>query len=122
MASKNCSVVTTFTETVAGEIVTLMLVTGSVQVETEVDVELVGVLVVQVIAVLTGAAPQETRLAAAPSNAKTSSSFTAPCALPDSHFIPLRLKLFPKLTNFCSPRAGQALRLAIPRRTGLKSS
>ena len=50
--SWNCCVVTTFTETVAGEIVTLMFVTGSVHVETDVVVEEVEVLVVQVTAVL----------------------------------------------------------------------
>jgi hypothetical protein len=45
-------VVTTFTETVAGEMVTLMLVTGSVQVLVELFVAVVDVEVVQVIAVL----------------------------------------------------------------------
>lgn len=54
-ASMNCCVVTTFTETVEGEIVTLMFVTGSVQVDVEVVAEEVEVLVVQVTAVLAGA-------------------------------------------------------------------
>jgi hypothetical protein len=55
-------VLTTFTETVAGEIVILMLVTGSVQVDVEVDVEEVEVVVVHVTAVLAaGALWQEVR-------------------------------------------------------------
>lgn len=57
--AKNCCSVTTFTETVAGEMVMLMLATGSVHVELEVVLVAVEVLLVQVIAVLTGAAPQE---------------------------------------------------------------
>jgi len=48
-------VVTTFTDTVAGEIVTLIFVTGSVQVEVEVVADVLEVLVVQVTAVLAGA-------------------------------------------------------------------
>ena len=52
---------TTFTETVAGEIVMLMLVTGSVQVEVDVVLVDVEVVEVHVIAVLAGAAPQEVR-------------------------------------------------------------
>jgi len=95
--------------------VTLMLVTGSVQVEVEVVVELVEVVVVQVTAVLAGAAPQDTRLAAGASNAKPSRSLTAPRALRDSPIIPLRFKLIPKLRNFCLPSAGQILRSTIPR-------
>jgi hypothetical protein len=51
-ASRNCWVVTTFTETVAGEIVTLIFVTGSVHVDVEVVVEPVGVVVVHDTAVL----------------------------------------------------------------------
>jgi hypothetical protein len=49
-------VVTTFTETVAGEIVTLIFVTGSVQVDVVLVPEVVEVVVVQVTAVLAGAA------------------------------------------------------------------
>ena len=52
MESRNCWVVTTLTETVAGDIVTLIFVTGSVHVDVEVVVELVAVVVVQVTAVL----------------------------------------------------------------------
>jgi len=54
-------VVTTFTEAVAGEIVTLIFVTGSVQVDVEVVLELVELVVVHVTAVLAGAAPHEAR-------------------------------------------------------------
>ena len=50
--SKNCCVVTTFTDTVAGAIVTLIFVAGSVQVDIDVVVEVVEVVVVQVTAVL----------------------------------------------------------------------
>jgi hypothetical protein len=57
--AENCCVVTTFTEAVAGEIVMLIFVVGSVQVDAEVDDDEVEVLVVQVTAVLTGAAPQD---------------------------------------------------------------
>src|ERR1700730_10979588 len=52
MESKNCWVVTTFTETVAGAIVTLMFVTGSVHVDGEAVAGDVEVEVVQVAAVL----------------------------------------------------------------------
>jgi hypothetical protein len=52
MESKNCWVVTTFTETVAGEIVTLIFVSGSVHVDVEVVAEVVEVLVVHATAVL----------------------------------------------------------------------
>jgi hypothetical protein len=58
---KSCSV-TTLTETVAGEMVTLMLVTGSVQVEEDAVLVLEGVFVVHVMAVLAGAVPQEVML------------------------------------------------------------
>jgi hypothetical protein len=50
--SWNCNVVATLTDAVAGEMVTLMLVVGSVHVEVEVEEELVDVEVVQVTAVL----------------------------------------------------------------------
>jgi hypothetical protein len=53
--SWNCWVVTTFTETVAGEIVTLMFVAESVHVDVEVFEELVDVVVVHVTPVLAGA-------------------------------------------------------------------
>ena len=59
--SRNCCVVTTFTETVEGEIVTLIFVTGSVHVDVEVAVEVVVVLVVQVTAVLVAVEPQEAK-------------------------------------------------------------
>lgn len=55
----NCCSVTTFTETVAGEIVMLMFVTGSVHVDVDVVLVEVDVVLVQVMAVLAGAAPQE---------------------------------------------------------------
>ena len=61
MESWNCWVVTTFTETVAGEIVTLMFVTGSVQVDVVVVVEEVEVVVVHVTAVLVAVEPHEAR-------------------------------------------------------------
>ena len=77
MASMNCWVVTTFTETVAGEIVTLIFVTGSVQVDVEVVAELVVVLVVQVTAVLAGAAPQEDKPKRATSKTRKRRRFTA---------------------------------------------
>jgi hypothetical protein len=77
----NCCVVTTFTETVAGEIVTLMFVTGSVQVEVEVVAEEVVVLVVQVTAVLAGAAPQEDKPKRAATNARNRRRFTATLCL-----------------------------------------
>ena len=74
--------VTTFTETVAGEIVTLMLVTGSVHVSVELFVAVVDVVVVHVIAVLAGAAPQEVRLKIAMDKIKRERNFTAPLSLP----------------------------------------
>jgi hypothetical protein len=78
MASKNCWVVTTLTETVAGEIVTLILVAGSVQVDVEVVVELVAVVVVHVTAVLVaGAWWQEARLKRAVNKIKNRGRFTA---------------------------------------------
>lgn len=70
--------VTTLTETVAGEIVTLIFVTGSVQVEVEVVVEEVDVVLVHVTAVLAGAAPQEVRPSKAPPRrTRASRRFTA---------------------------------------------
>ena len=58
------------TEAVAGEMVMLMFVTGSVHVEVEVVLEAVEVVLVQVIAVLAGAAPQEVSARAAINAAK----------------------------------------------------
>ena len=79
MKSWNCWVVTTFTETVAGEIVTLMPVTGSVQVDIEVVVEVVEVVVVHVTAVLVAAfLLQEARPKSAMSKTKNRRRFTAP--------------------------------------------
>jgi hypothetical protein len=79
MESKNCWVVTTFTETVAGEIVTLIFVTGSVHVDVEVVAEVVEVVVVQVTAVLVAAFfLHEIKLKIAMSGAKYRRRFTAP--------------------------------------------
>jgi hypothetical protein len=80
MESRNCCLVTTFTETVAGEIVTLILVNGSVHVDTEDVVELDEAVVVQVTAVLAGAAPQEVRpnVAMPMSETRNRRRFTAP--------------------------------------------
>jgi hypothetical protein len=78
MESWNCRVVTTFTATVAGEMVTLMLFTGSVQVFVELLLAVVEVETVQVTAVLTGAAPQDARPKTAMNNTKNRRSFTAP--------------------------------------------
>lgn len=69
-AAWNCCSVTTFTETVAGEIVMLMFVTGSVHVEVDVVLDEVDVVLVQVIAVLAGAAPQEVSASAATNAAR----------------------------------------------------
>ena len=65
----------------AGEIVTLMLVTGSVQVLVELFVAVVDVEVVQVIAVLTGAAPHEVRPIRTTDKTKRERDFTAPLSL-----------------------------------------
>jgi hypothetical protein len=77
-ASWNCWVVTTFTETVEGEIVTLMFVTGSVHVEVEVVVEEVEVLVVHVTAVLVAVEPHEARPEREVSRINNRRRFTAP--------------------------------------------
>ncbi len=61
--------------------VTLMLVTGSVHVETDVELEEEDVLVVQVTAVLAGAAPQEVKPNRANEKAQNKKSFTAPLQL-----------------------------------------
>jgi hypothetical protein len=71
-------VVTTFTETLAGETVTLMLVTGSVQEFVELLVAVVDVEVVHVMAVLTGAVPQDARPKTAMDKTKRARNFTAP--------------------------------------------
>ena len=79
MDTKNCWVVTTFTETVAGEIVTLIFVTGSVHVDVEVVVEVVEVAVEHVTAVLVAAYfLHEAKLRTAMSGAKYRRRFTAP--------------------------------------------
>jgi hypothetical protein len=70
--------VATFTEAVAGEIVTLIFVAGSVQVEVEVVEELVEVEVVHVTAVLGALYPQEVRQKRATGKAKNRRRFTAP--------------------------------------------
>jgi len=82
MESSNCWVVTTFTETVAGAIVTLMFVTGSVHVDVEVVVEAVEAVVVHVTAVLVAAEPQEVRPKRAASKTKSRTRFTAPLSSP----------------------------------------
>jgi hypothetical protein len=78
METRNCCSVTTFTETVAGEIVTLIFVTGSVHVDVELVLEEVEVVVVQVMAVLAGAAPQEFRPRSAATASNGRKRFTAP--------------------------------------------
>lgn len=78
MEAMNCCVVTTFTEIVAGEIVTLIFVTGSVHVEVEVVAEVVVVLVVHVTAVLAAAWWQEVSPNRAMSETKNRRRFTAP--------------------------------------------
>lgn len=70
--------VATLTETVAGEMVTLMLVAGSVQVDVEDVEEVPDVVVVQVIPVLAGAWWQEVRVKRARSKGNKSGRFTAP--------------------------------------------
>lgn len=91
MESMNCWVVTTFTETVAGEIVTLIFVTGSVHVDVEVVVEVVEVVVVHVTAVLVAVEPQEVRpkTEMPPSKTKNRRRFTAPLSslfeIPDAY-------------------------------------
>jgi hypothetical protein len=79
--SWNCCGVATLTETVAGEIVTLMLVTGSVQVLVELFVAVVDVEVVQVIAVLVGAAPHEASASRTTGKIISERYFTAPLPL-----------------------------------------
>jgi hypothetical protein len=89
MESKNCWVVTTFTETVEGEIVTLIFVTGSVHVDVEVVAEVVDVLDVQVTAVLVVACLQEAKPNRAMSKTRNGRRFTATlCSLfeiPDAY-------------------------------------
>jgi hypothetical protein len=66
--------------------VTLMLVTGSVQVEIEALLELLDEVVVQVMAVLAGAAPQEFRPRSAATASNSRKRFTAPRpSLPEFH-------------------------------------
>jgi hypothetical protein len=97
MESRNCWVVTTFTETVEGEIVTLIFVTGSVQVDVVVLVELVAVVVVHTIAVLAGAAPQEVRVKRAMSTIKNTRWFAASILdFRDSQPIRFRFNLGPQ--------------------------
>jgi hypothetical protein len=78
METRNCWGVTTFTETVEGEIVTLIFVTGSVQVDSDVIAEVVEVVVVQVTAVLVAACLQEARPKRAMSDTINRRRFTAP--------------------------------------------
>ena len=82
-ASRNCCVVATLTEAVAGEMVTLMLVVGSVHVEVEVEEELVDVEVVQVTAVLAVLAWwQEDRAKRTRTNGNKNGRLTAPLSWP----------------------------------------
>jgi len=75
--ARNWADVTTFTDAVAGEIVMLIFVTGSVQVEVEDEVE-VPLVVVHVMAVLGAAALwQEVSAARATSGTRNGRSFTA---------------------------------------------
>jgi hypothetical protein len=76
-AAENCVAVTTLMAIVTGEIVTVMLVTGSVHEEEEDAVELDPDVVVQVTAVL-AAEPHEAKLITAMINAKSERRFTAP--------------------------------------------
>ncbi len=73
----------------AGAIVTLIFVTGSVQVDVEVVEEVVEVVVVHVIAVLAGAAPHEVRPKKAMSKTMNKRQFAAPLScwfeLPDKY-------------------------------------
>lgn len=110
MESRNGWLVATFTEIVTGEMVTLMPVTGSVQVDEEVLLDAVEVLVTHVTAVLAGAEPQEARPNRAMSKAKKSRCFTAPL---DSLFeIPGTFGcvsiLIPKTTEYDGNPAGRA--------------
>ena len=83
METRNCWAVTTFTETVEGEMVTLIFVTGSIQVDVDVEVELVVVLVVQVTAVLVVDAEwQEAKPNRAASETRNRRRFTAPLCSP----------------------------------------
>jgi len=81
MASWNTWEVTTFTETVAGEMVTLMLVTGSVQVEVELVEDVVEAVVVQVIAVLAAEWWHDGKVSRAVNSANKTRRFTAPLSL-----------------------------------------
>jgi hypothetical protein len=77
--AENWVVVTIFTETVAGDIVTEIPVTGSVHVEEDDELEVVEVVVVQVTAVLVAAVLlQETEPRTARTDAMSESRFTAP--------------------------------------------
>jgi hypothetical protein len=77
--AKKRVVVTTFTEIVAGEMVTLMPVTGSVQATEDEAVEVVAAVVVQVTAALVAVVLlQEAIPNAAATNAKKKMRFTAP--------------------------------------------
>jgi hypothetical protein len=77
MEAWNCWAATTFTEIAAGEIVMLILVEGSVQVEVEVVVEEVELELVQLMAVLV-VEPQEARPERESSTANNRRRFTAP--------------------------------------------
>lgn len=74
--------VTTFTETVAGAIVTVMLVAESVQVEVEVVEDVVVVVFVHVIVVVAAVEPQETRPKREARETKNRTRFTAPLSSP----------------------------------------
>lgn len=109
METKNCWMVTTFTEMVEGEMVTLILVTGSVQVEVEVVEELVEVEVVQVTAVLV-VEPQEARPKRAKSKTQDRRRFTAPrCSLFEiANAYDSVSTLIPKMRNYSLLFAGRS--------------
>jgi hypothetical protein len=72
---------------VAGEIVTLMFVTGSVQVDVELVLVVLAVVVVQVTAVLAGAAPQE--VSARPATSASTGASNGPSVRPRRFTAPL---------------------------------
>jgi hypothetical protein len=112
MESKNCWVVTTFTETVAGEMVTLIFVTGSVHVDVEVVAEVVEVVVVHVTPVLVAAFLHEAKPERAMSKTKNRRRFTAPLSslfeIPNAYGS--ASTLIPKMRNYNLILAGRAPR------------
>src|SRR5271169_1797053 len=78
METRNCWVVTTFTEMVAGAIVTVIFVAESVHVDVEVVEDVVEVVFVHVIVVVAGAWLQEARPNKAMSETRNKRRFTVP--------------------------------------------